>query len=115
MAAKIIKSHGMQTTPVPQATPLAKNVNYRGIIGLPPPTEARTIQQREQDIREVYTLLTQQDVTAVVLTGIGGVGKSTLAALVFRYAEEQRHIRNGLFTDEAIWLRVDPSVTLSEL
>ncbi len=111
----IIQVPGMQTTPIPQALPLAKNMNYRGIIGLPPPTEPRTIQQRKQEIREAYTLLTRPDVTAVVLTGIGGVGKSTLAALVFRYAEEQRHMRNGLFTGEAIWLRVDSSVTLYEL
>lgn len=99
----------------PEASPPSKNMNYRGIIGLPPPTEPRTIHQREKDVCEVYTQLSQSDITAVVLTGIGGVGKSTLAALVFRYSEEQRQIGNGPFTSEPIWLRVDPSVTFSEL
>ncbi|MHB8597800.1 MAG: tetratricopeptide repeat protein [Ktedonobacteraceae bacterium] len=111
----IIQVPTMQTVPVPQASSPTKKVNYRGIIGLPPPTEPRTIQQREKGVREVYTLLTQPDVTAVTLTGIGGVGKSILAALVFRYAEEQRQMGKGQFTGEPVWLRVDPAVTLSEL
>ena len=111
----IIQLPGMQTAPLPQSSPPVKNVNYRGIKGLPPPTEPKTIQQRVKNVHEVYALLTQPDVTALVLTGIGGVGKSTLAALVFHHAEEQRRMGNGLFTDEPIWLRVDPAVTLPEL
>ena len=112
----IIQVPGTQlTAPLPQPLASTGAVNHRSIVGLPAPTEPRTIHQREKDVCEVYTQLTQPDVTAVVLTGIGGVGKSTLAALVFRYSEEQRQIGNGLFTGEPIWLRVDPTVTLSEL
>lgn len=111
----IVQLPGIQLAPEPQASPPTQNMNYRGIIGLPPLTEPRTIHQREKAVCEVYIQLTQPDVTSVVLTGIGGVGKSTLAALVFRYSEEQRQIENGLFTGEPIWLRVDPTVTLSEL
>src|SRR5258707_1778031 len=45
-------------TPVlpPQAvpwTPAPEKVPYRGIMGLPPPTDARTIQQRENAVRHI--------------------------------------------------------------
>ncbi len=74
----------------------------RSILGFLPLTDSKTIQQRVKLVAEVYTKLTQPDVTAVVLTGIGGVGKSTLAALVYRYAEEQQrltedHLQLNLF------------------
>ena len=39
-------------------------------------------------VKEIYAKLIQPDMTAVALTGIAGVGKSTLAALVYRFAEE---------------------------
>src|ERR1700758_4786689 len=53
--------------------------------------------------------------TAIVLTGIGGIGKSTLAALIYRYAEQQRHVGKGPFTAEPLWLRVDPTVAMADL
>jgi len=64
--------------------------SFRGIIGLPPPTDPKTIEQREKVVKEVYDRLTQPGITAIALTGIGGIGKSTLAALIYRYAEEPR-------------------------
>src|SRR5260370_1373521 len=64
---------------------------------------------------DIFTKLTQPDITAFVLTGIGGVGKSTLAALVYRYAEEQRQAGEGLFASEAVWLNIDPAVTFADL
>jgi tetratricopeptide (TPR) repeat protein len=107
-------------TPVlsPQAvpvTPALEKVVYRGIMGLPPPTDARTIQQREKAVRDIYARLGQPTTSAVVLTGIGGVGKSTLAALVYKYAEEQRQQGQGPFSAPAIWLNVDPAVTMADL
>ena len=98
----------------PQTGPLEKAV-YRGIRGVPPPTDPRTIQQREKAVREIFARLIEADVTALVLTGIGGVGKSTLAALLYRYAEEQRRAGNGPFMAEAIWLNIDSAVTLADL
>ncbi len=98
----------------PQSGPLEKRP-YRGIMGIPPPTDARTIQQREILVKDIFTRLTLPDVTAIVLTGIGGVGKSTLAALIYRYAEEQRRTGNGPFAAEAIWLNIDPAVTFADL
>jgi hypothetical protein len=98
----------------PQSGPLDKPA-YRGIMGVPSPTDPRTIQQREKTVKDIYEKLTQPDVAAVVLTGIGGVGKSVLAALVYRYAEEQRRAGNGPFTAEPIWLNIDPAVTFADL
>src|SRR5207302_599584 len=88
---------------------------HRGIIGIPPPTDPRTIQQREHLVKEIYTKLIQPGITAIALTGIGGVGKSTLAALVYRYAEEQRFANNAPFQAEYLWLTVDPAVTFADL
>ncbi len=88
---------------------------YRGILGLPPPTDARTIQQRTRIVREIYAQFTTSAVTALVLTGIGGVGKSTIAALVATYAEEQSRISHGPFTAEPLWLTIDKHVTMVDL
>lgn len=118
--------------PTTQPAAVADKAAYRSILGLPPPTDSRTIQQREKIVKEVYARLTQPDITAIVLTGIGGVGKSTLAALLYRYAEEQRgqgktvernayphqgvmHHARTQFTAEALWLRIDPAVTMTDL
>jgi ABC-type transport system involved in cytochrome bd biosynthesis fused ATPase/permease subunit len=62
--------------------------SYRGIVSIHPPTDPQTIQQREKAVEEIYTELLQPNITAIVLTGIGGVGKSTLAALVYDYTEK---------------------------
>lgn len=102
-----------QTHP-PASSPFHKPA-YRGILGVPPPIDPRTIQQREKAVAEIFTKLSEPDITALVLTGMGGVGKSTLAALVYRYAEEQRRAGNGPFSAEAAWLNIDPAVTLADL
>ncbi len=88
---------------------------YRDIETLPPPTDPKTIQQREKIVIDVYTKLTQPDVTAIVLTGIGGVGKSILAALVRDYAENQRLAGSGFFAAKPLWLTIDPAVTFTDL
>ncbi len=98
-----------------QQSLLDKKATFRKIAGLPPPTDPRTIQQRETIVKGVYTELISQRTSSVVVTGIAGVGKSTLAALVYRYAEEQRRAGNGPFTTGAIWLNIDPTVTMDDL
>jgi len=107
--------HVPTTQPLPPATIASAKSAFRGIVGFPPPTDSRTIQQREKVVKEVYAMLTQPDITTIVLTGIGGVGKSTLAALIHRYAEQQRREGKGPFTADALWLRIDPTVTMTDL
>jgi tetratricopeptide (TPR) repeat protein len=92
-----------------------KKTPYRGIMGVPPPTDPRTIQQREGAVRDIYARLVDTGTSAVVLTGIGGVGKSTLAALVYSYVEAQRQAGQGPFTGPVVWLNIDPAVTLADL
>src|SRR6266702_7318320 len=113
--------HPLATTPMlqvsldPPPRSLPARPTHRGIVGLPPPTDPRTIQQREHVVKEVYTKLMQPGITAIALTGIGGVGKSTLAALIYRYVEDQRDSQIGPFQVEAHWLTVDPAVTFADL
>ncbi len=96
-------------------TALPSQTSYRRIVGFPPLTDPRAIQQREQVVKAVYTQLTQPNITALALTGIGGAGKSTLAALMYRYTEEQRAKHTGPFLSETLWLTVDPTVTFADL
>jgi hypothetical protein len=49
------------------------------------------------------------------LTGIGGVGKSTLAALVCHYTEVQRSAGGRAFAAEPLWLSIDPPITMIDL
>ena len=88
---------------------------YQSIVGFPPPTSPRTIQQREGAVRAIYAKLLQADTTAVVLTGIGGVGKSTLAALVYRYALERYQAGEGPFNAQPLWLTINESVTMMDI
>src|SRR5207244_11076858 len=48
-------------------------------------------------------------------TCIGGGGKSTLAARVYRYAAQQRQIHISPFLAETLWLTIDPAVTFADL
>src|SRR5947209_6981315 len=82
-----------------------KTSTHRSMIALPPSTRLKRIQQRSPVVRDIYTTLTQPNTTALVLTGIAGVGKSTLAALVYQYAEKHRLAQSGPFTAQALWLR----------
>jgi tetratricopeptide (TPR) repeat protein len=95
--------------------PAIPSSSFFGIIGLPPPTDPRIIQQRENDVKAVYNQLTQPSITAIALTGISGIGKSTLAALIYRYAENQRHNGSVPFTAESLWLTINPAVTMTDL
>ncbi len=92
--------------PIPQP-PITDKPISGNITGSFPPTDPKTIQQRQKLVEQVYTELTKPDINCLVLTGIGGIGKSTLAALVYNYAEEQRKAGKGPFTAEALWITVE--------
>src|SRR5256884_6345341 len=105
--------HVPPTAAQPSLPAPGERATYRGIVGVPPPTDPRTIQQRQKAVQDIYSRLLRQDLTAIALTGIAGVGKSTLAALIYRYAEEQRRAGSGSFRAESIWIYVDTSVTMT--
>jgi tetratricopeptide (TPR) repeat protein len=96
-------------TPQPSTPPSpAPNKPISGnITGSFPPTDPKTIQQRQKLVEQVYAELTKPGINCLVLTGIGGIGKSTLAALLYNYAEEQRKAVKGPFTTEALWITVE--------
>jgi tetratricopeptide (TPR) repeat protein len=88
---------------------------YRGILGLPPLTTSRTIEQRTPLVEKVYDRLRQSDLNALVLTGIGGVGKSTLAALLYHYFQEPHETTTNAFTVSPLWLSVDRNTTFADI
>ncbi len=105
----------LSVSPIPSPSPSPDKPAARSIVGTPPPTDAKTILQREQAVKDIYNRLIQPDISAIVLTGIGGIGKSTLAALVYRYAKEQSRTGNGLLLAPPLWLRINSSVTMFDL
>jgi len=92
--------------PIPQP-PIPEKPISGNITGSFPPTDPKTIQQRRKLVEEVYAALTKPDINCLVLTGIGGIGKSTATALVYKYAEEQRKGGKGPFAVEALWITVE--------
>ena len=82
---------------------------------IPPPHRHATILQRETQVKEIYAQLMLPEMSAIVLTGLGGVGKSTLAAQVYHYAEELRQAGLSTFTHEALWLCIRPNMTIADL
>ncbi len=91
----------------PQRATPQSSITSEFITGSFPPIDPKTIQQRRKLVEEVYAVLTKPDMNCIVLTGIGGMGKSTAAALVYNYAEEQRKDGKGPFAAEALWITVE--------
>ncbi len=91
----------------PQRATPQSSITSEFITGSFPPTDLKTIQQRRKLVEEVYSELTKLNMNCIVLTGIGGMGKSTAAALVYKYAEEQRKDDKGPFAAEALWITVE--------
>ncbi len=81
----------------------------------PPPHKHSMILQRETLVNALYAKLTQPDVSSVVLSGLKGVGKSTLAAQVYDVAEQRRCAGEGPFTGAALWLKIEATGTLTDL
>ena len=75
--------------------------------------DSNIIYPRAGLVQEIYSQLLQS--SALVLTGMGGIGKSTLAALVLQYAEEQRLANAGPFTAKALHFEIKPTATLLDL
>ena len=90
--------------------------SWKSLIGgRIPITDSRGILQRQSMVHDIYNRLTQPGVSALVLTGLDGVGKSTIAALVYSYARRQQTVGNGPFIADPIWINVDSTVTMEDL
>ncbi len=71
-----------------------------------PQIDTQTI-RREREVEEVYKLLSDYGTSAVVLRGINGIGKSTLAKLVLHFSETQRAEGAGPFTEKSLWIHIE--------
>jgi tetratricopeptide (TPR) repeat protein len=89
--------------------------SYRSILGTPPQTDPSVIQQRTTAVETITTKLTQSSLNALALTGIGGVGKSTLAALVYRAIAAQHQQATSLFAEPPLWLTIDALTAFSDI
>ncbi|MBV9691983.1 MAG: ATP-binding protein [Ktedonobacteraceae bacterium] len=111
-----VHTSSTSTTTIPASSPAVSSpADLLTLRTFPLPTDPRPIQQREAVVKDIYALLVDPNTSAVVLTGLGGIGKSTLAALVLNYAERERHVGRGPFRTETILLRINENTTFLEL
>lgn len=88
---------------------------YRRVMDIPPPPHPKATLLRENVVQEVYTKLIQEDITAIVLTGIAGVGKTTLADQVYHYAKVQSHAGKGPLKGEPLKIKISSSTTMEDI
>lgn len=112
MSSSIVSQTPVSIDPLPSTSRDEELPASQDIAGPPPPINVSTIYPRDKDVKNLYTVLTSPGVTAVVLTGIDGVGKTILAALVCQ-AEKNR--AGSRFKEEPLWIEIDSRVTLAYL
>lgn len=89
--------------------------SYRNILGFSPVANPDAIQQRTSLVNAICTELIQPDLNALVLTGITGIGKTTLASLVYKFVEDQQKTGIGIFENPPLWLKVDATTTFADV
>lgn len=89
--------------------------SYRVIEGDPPATDLGMIQQRQALVGKIYNSLMQPGTNALALTGIGGIGKSTLAALLFSFVKTQLSSKSSPFVASPLWLAIDEFTTFADI
>ena len=84
------------------------------VTDAPPALDPRMTLLRSDEVHEVLSLLSNAQTRTVLLTGDTGVGKSTLAGLVFD--QLQSHMLEGLPEfRHSIWLRPGPRATWPDI
>src|ERR1700692_1784855 len=91
-----------------------RNYTFSMNSTVPPSTDASTMMQRGDEVNTVLRMLTDLQTSTVVLTGDPGVGKSTLAALL--YSRLELTAQAGLPTPKHfVWLSVGAYTTLPDV
>lgn len=89
------------------STTITTNDNVVDVI-----THPNKVAQRVATVQSVYNMLIQPDINAVMLMGIKGVGKSTLAGLIYNYAENQR---NNSTQGRSLWFTIKETDSFYDL
>lgn len=96
-------------------TPSSNEITYQTLLANPPAIDFETIVQLDGLVKSLYTNLARPKTSALVITGIAGVGKSTLASLIYHHAEKLRREGKGPFSAQALWLRLSGNTSIGDL
>ncbi len=77
--------------------------------------EPQTFSQMPDKVDAIYRMISKQSVNAAVIYGVAGVGKSTLATMLFEHARIVRQTNAGPFQIEEHLLTIEPATTFAEL
>ncbi|GAC1394310.1 MAG: hypothetical protein NVS4B11_35860 [Ktedonobacteraceae bacterium] len=85
-----------------------------GVRTTPPSTDPNVIMQRADDVNTIQRMLTDTQTSAVILVGGPGIGKSTLAALIYHrlLLAKQAHMPTPRYL---VWLSLNSYTTLPDL
>jgi tetratricopeptide (TPR) repeat protein len=81
---------------------------------IPPVTDPRLVLQRADEVSAAFRMLSDAQTSTLVLTGDPGVGKSTLAALLYRNLEIAAQA-GQVPVRRFVWLSLGPNATLPDV
>jgi hypothetical protein len=103
------------TIPLPLPFPPVDNHFARiSMNHVPPYTSSRVILPCREFVKHIYKNFNKLDITFVVITGLAGIGKSTLAALIYQYHHSASFLRK-MFTTKPLWLELNSQVKFVEV
>lgn len=104
-------------TITPQPSPAGTD-SRPSINRIPPYTNPRVVHQMRNIVKSVCRDLRQSDTTATVLTGITGVGKSTLAALIYQHYCRTKNpltVMRSWFIAKPTWIEITETLTFTQV
>lgn len=96
------------------ATPVSRSTATY-LSDIPPFIDPGSIEPRTRGVETIYALLTRSNASGVFMTGLSGIGKTTLAALVYHHVEQLRISGESIFTNQSIWLEMNATITLADI